>query len=159
MHPLAVVVASCVVDCLLCAHLHCSNVYRFASVWTRHRLRPVPPAEMVTGCKWTEVEELGNTKGWNARTNRADVVTSLKSAQVLDGIGIDLPAGLTKFPETMNDPRYWEAPSVAAVRTRWLDHIAPDCTHLSACPASISRSPLTGMTAKDLSDTVYAAFN
>ena len=113
---------------------------------------------MVKGCQWTEGEELGITKGWIARSNRADVGTSLKSAQFFEGIRIDMLAERTNYPETMNDPRYWEARSVAAVRTRWLDHIAPDCTRLSACLASITRSPHTGMTTKDLTDMAIAAF-
>ena len=159
LHPSAVVVASCVVDCRRRAHLHRSDAYRRASVWTRHRPRRVPPAEMVKGSQWTEGEELGITKGWIARSNRADVGTSLKSAQFFHGIRIDMLAERTNYPETMNDPRYWEARSVAAVRTRWLDHIAPDCTRLSACLASITRSPHTGMTTKDLTDMAIAAFN
>jgi len=114
---------------------------------------------MVEGCQCTEGEELGITEGWIARSYRADVGTSMKVAQFFEGIRINVLAERTNYLETMNDPRYWEARSVAAVRMRLLDHIAPDCTRLSACLASITRSPHTGMTTKDLTDMEIAAFN
>ncbi|OSX74216.1 hypothetical protein BU14_0300s0013 [Porphyra umbilicalis] len=114
---------------------------------------------MVKGCQWTDGEELRITKGWIARSNRSDVGTSLKSAQFFEGIRIDMLAERTNYLETINDPRYWEARSAADVRMRLLDHIAPDCTRLSACLASITRSPHTGMTTKDLTDMAIEAFN
>ena len=158
LHPLAVVVESCVVDCRCRAHLHRSDAYRRAGLWTRHRPRRVAPDKMVKGCQWTEGGELGITKGWIARSNRADVGTSLNSGQFFEGIRIDMLAEGTNYPETIDDPRYWKARSVAAMRTRWLDHIASDFTRLSACLASLTRSQHTGMTTKDLTDKAIAAF-
>jgi len=77
-------------------------------------------AVMVMECQWTGEEELGSTKGWIVRSNRAVLGTSLKSAQDFEGIRIDLLAERTRYAETMRDPRYFEARSVCAVRAHWL---------------------------------------
>jgi len=91
---------------------------------------------MVKGCQWTEGEGLGIVKEWIARSNRADDETSFKSAQFFEGFRIRMFAERTSGPETMNDPRHWEACSVAAVRTRWSGHIAPECKRMSTFLAS-----------------------
>jgi len=127
-----------------------------------HRPDTVPAARVpviVKGFQWTEGEELGITKGWIARYNRADLGMSLKLAKFFEGISIDMQAERTNYPETMKDPRYWDAHGAGTVRTRWLDHIAPDSTRLSACLASFTRSPHTGMPTKDLIDLAIAIFN
>lgn len=142
-----------------CAYFHRSDVYRRASVWTEHRPRSVPSDKMVKGCQWTEGEGLGIAKEWIARSNWADDETSLNSAQLFEGFRIDIIAERTNGPETINDPRHWEARSVAAVRTRWFGHIAPKCKHLSACLASTARPYHISMTTKDLTDMAIAAFN
>ena len=117
------------------------------------------PTAMTKGVGWTEGEELGITKGWIARSNRADVGTGLKSLAFFEGIRIDMLAQRENYPDTRDNPRYWEARSTTAVRTRWLDHIAPACTRLSACLAAITSVPHTGMTANDLVDMAIARYN
>jgi len=84
---------------------------------------------------------------------------SLKSAKIFEGFSIDILTERTNYPATMKDPRYWDARSAGAVRTRWLEYIAPDSTRRSVRLASFTRSPHTGMPTKDLIYLAIAIFN
>ena len=85
--------------------------------------------------------------------------TNMRSAQFFEGIRVDMLARRTQYPETMNDARYWHARSLAAVRSRWLDSLAPECTKLSACYAVVARQHRTGCTDEDLTDMAIASYS
>ena len=65
----------------------------------------------------------------------------------------------TQYQDTMNDARYWHSRSVAAVRSRWLDVIATECTKLSACYAVIARQHKTGCTDEGLTNMAITSYN
>jgi len=83
----------------------------------------------------------------------------MRSAQSLEEIRVDMLARRTQYPETMNDAGYRHLRSVAAVRSRWLDVISPECTNLSACNTVIARQHKTGCTDEDLTNMVIASSN
>jgi len=114
---------------------------------------------MVKGSKWTAGEELSISYAFIGRSERADVGTNMRSSQFFEGIRVDMLARRTQYPETMNDSRYWHARSLAAVRSRWLDVIAPECTKLSACYAVVARQHKTGCTDEDLTNMAIASYN
>jgi len=117
------------------------------------------PTVMVKESKWTAGEELSISYAFIARSERADVGTNMRSSQFFEGIRVDMLARRTQYPETMNDASYWHSRSVAAVRSRWLDVIAPECTMLSACYAVIARQHKTGCTDEDLMNMAIASYN
>jgi len=117
------------------------------------------PTVMVKGSKWIAGEEQSISYAFIARSEKADVGTSMRSSQFCEGIRVDMLERRTQYPETMNDARYWHSRSVAAVRSRWLDVIAPECTKLSACYAVIARQQKTGCTDEDLTNMAIASYN
>ena len=85
--------------------------------------------------------------------------TNIRSAQFSEGIRVDVLARHTQYPETMNEARYWHARSLAAIRSRWLDVIAPECTKQSACYAVVARQHKTGCTDEDLTNMAISSYN
>jgi len=102
------------------------------------------PTIMVKRSKWTAGEELSISYAFIARSERADVGTNMTSSQFFEGIRVDMLARRTQYAEKMNDARYRHSRSGAAVRSRWLDVIVPECTKLIACYAVIARQHKTG---------------
>ena len=117
------------------------------------------PTAMVKGSKWTAGAELSISYAFIARAERADVGTDMPSSQSFERTRVDMLARRTQYPETMNDARYWHARSLAAVRSRWLGVIAPECTKLSACYAVVARQHKTGCTDEDLTNMAIASYN
>ena len=102
------------------------------------------PSAMTKGTRWTEREELAITRSCIGRTS-THLGDNMRGAVFYAGIHVNVLGTCTRHPAAMDDPQYWHARNVAAVRARWSDVIVPVCTKMRAGNRFVKSKPLTGM--------------
>jgi len=116
------------------------------------------PSAMTKGTRWTERKELDITRSFIGRTS-THLGANMRGAVFYAGMHVNVLRTRTRHPATMDDPQYWHARSVAAVRARWSDVIAPVCTEMRAGNKFVKSKPLTGMVKLDLQHQAIAEMN